>query len=309
MVKSPVPPGYAEVVIQFSQPRYFSRIWGTAAVPITAYAVAQAQWAAAKGGIIVLDPTAAGSLRSSGNGTARVTGASVIADSNNSNAVTVNGRALVSDSGSGTVAITGQSPGYSGNVQGQILTGQPPTPDPFAYLPAPDPTTLPLQTVPEGDDDGIFLHPGRYVGGISTNSNARIQMAPGIYYMDGGDFDYTGNGSLTGSGVMIYSTTGIRIAGNASVRLSPPATGPYTGMTFFVARNSASTIQVSGNGTYNVSGTIYNANGLTTVSGNGDVSLAGQIVTDQLSVSGNGDVNIVWGSAPTARSRSIQLVD
>jgi hypothetical protein len=46
--------GYAEVVVQYFQPRYFSLIWGSASIPISARAVARGQWVPGSSGILVL---------------------------------------------------------------------------------------------------------------------------------------------------------------------------------------------------------------------------------------------------------------
>jgi hypothetical protein len=138
------------------------------------------------------------------------------------------GNAIVADVGQ-KIDITGTNPGYTGNFQGTVLTGQQPTPDPLAYLPAPDPSTMTTHTVPAGQS--VTLEPGRYVGGIHVSGQTSVTMEPGIYYMDGGDFTFSGQGSLNASGVMIYSTGGLSITGLGAVILSPPTSGIYKGIT------------------------------------------------------------------------------
>src|SRR5262245_35726390 len=44
--------GYAEVIISYSQPRYFSSLFGSADLPVVARAVAQGRWYAAHVGIL-----------------------------------------------------------------------------------------------------------------------------------------------------------------------------------------------------------------------------------------------------------------
>jgi Flp pilus assembly protein TadG len=303
-----VPPGYAEVVIQYSQPTYFGKALGVSSMPVIAYAVARAEWKTINAGIIVLDPTAPSSFNAHGNGNANVSGAPIIVDSNNAYALTTTKNALVADSGSGNIYITGTSPGYSGVVQGTVHTAQPPTPDPLAYLPAPDPTTMTTQT-PDLNTNPIVLQPGRYVGGFSYSGAYPIVMQPGMYYMDGGSFSVSGQGNVTANEVMIYATSGISITGNGTVTLSPPTTGPYMGISLFLARTSTGTIQITGNGTFNVTGTLYAAAGLTFVAGNGDLELGGQLISDKVDLGGNADVNINWNKPPTARTRNIQLVE
>jgi hypothetical protein len=298
--------GYVEVIIQFNQKRGFSAILGNGDIPVRARAVARGVWATFNDGILVLHPTAPSALNANGNGTTKVIGANVIVDSNNSQAATTVGNAYVSDPNK-TFYITGTSPGYSGNFQGTILTGQQPTPDPLAYLPVPDPSTMPTETVPAGTN--ITIDPGRYVGGIHISGQTTLTMKPGIYYMDGGNFDFSGQGSLIANGVMIYSTAGLSVTGLGTVTWSPPTTGIYAGLSYFQSRTSPATTIVSGNGGYNITGTFYLADGLAQLQGNGDASVASQVVCLLMTSGGNGVTNINWAGAPTARTRIIGLVE
>jgi hypothetical protein len=299
--------GHAEVIIQYNQPRGFSGVFGSGNIPVRARAVGRGVWAPFNDGIIVLHPTAADALYANGNGSTVVRNANIIVDSNNSQAAATVGNAFVSDAGK-TIYITGANPGYSGNFTGNVLTGQPPTPDPLAYLPEPDPSTLTVQTVPSGTN--ISLQPGRYVGGLSFSGQTTVTMAPGIYYMDGGSgFSFAGQGSLNAAGVMIFSTTGLSITGLGSVTLSPPTTGIYQGITYFQDRSSTATALVNGNGGYNVTGTFYLAGGLANLQGNGDASIASQVVALLMKSGGNGVTAINWSAPATAPTRVISLVE
>src|SRR5262245_42534722 len=60
--------GYAEVIIQYNQPRGFSGILGSGDMPVKARAVARGLWVPFNNGIIVLHPTAASALSANGNG-------------------------------------------------------------------------------------------------------------------------------------------------------------------------------------------------------------------------------------------------
>jgi hypothetical protein len=297
--------GYAEVIVTYKQPRYFSNVFGAAPLPVRARAVARGMWTPFNNGVIVLHPTAAGSLSANGNGDVKVQFASIIVDSNNSQAATTVGNSFVADP-SKPVAITGKNPGYSGNFQATMYTGQPATPDPLAYIPAPDPTSMTAQTA--GGGQAVSLQPGYYASGLHFSGQTTVTMAPGIYYVNG-TFDFSGQGNLNATGVMIYATGGLSITGNGSVTLSPPTTGIYTGITYFQARNSAATAKIAGNGNYNVTGTVYAAGGLADLQGNGDASIASQVVSLLMVAGGNGQTNIVWAGPPSARTRRIQLVE
>jgi hypothetical protein len=299
-------PAYAEVIVQFNQNRAFSNIFGSGPIPVTARAVAQGRWAPNANGVIVLHPTAPSALNANGNGDVRVQNSSIIVNSNSSSAATTVGNAYVADVGR-TINITGSNPGYTGTFYGTVLTGQQPVPDPLAYLPVPDPSTMTVQTASGGQT--VNLQPGRYIGGLNFSGQTTVNMAPGIYYMDGGSFVFSGQGNLNASGVMIYATVGLSITGQGTVILSPPTSGIYTGLTYFQARNSTATTVVAGNGNYNVTGTFYLADGLAQLQGNGDASIASQVVTLLMTAGGNGVTNIVWGGPPTARFRNIGLVE
>jgi hypothetical protein len=298
--------GYAEVIIQFNQKRGFSGIFGSGDIPVVGRAVARGQWVPFNDGIIVLHPTAASALNANGNGTTVVKNGNIIVDSNNFQAATTVGNAFVTDTGK-TLYITGTNPGYSGNFTGTILTNQPPTPDPLAYLPAPDPSTMTTQTVPSGNS--ITLQPGRYVGGLSFSGQTSVTMEPGVYYMDGGSFSFSGQGTLNASGVMVYSTMGLSVTGLGAVTWSPPTTGIYQGISYFQSRTSSATALVNGNGSMNITGTLYVAGGLANLQGNGDASIASQVVALLMSSGGNGITNINWSAPATAPTRLITLVE
>jgi hypothetical protein len=258
--------GYVEVIITHNQPRYFSNLIGSGAMPVKARSVARGQWVPFKNGVIVLSPTASGALNANGNGNVYVKNASIIVDSNNNTAATTVGNAYVADP-TNPIYITGTTPGFSGNFQGTLWTGQPPVPDPLAYLPAPDPTSLTVQTA--GSGTTVNLQPGRYIGGLSFSGQTTINMAPGLYYMDGGSFTLAGQANLNATGVTIYSTAGLSITGQGTVTLSPPTTGIYQGISYFQDRASTATALIAGNGKFNVSGTVYAASGLAQLQGNG----------------------------------------
>src|SRR5205823_5107694 len=72
--------GYAEVVISFYQPRYFSSIFGSEPVAVRARAVARGLWVNFNDGVIVLHPTQSGALSANGNGDVKVRNANIIDD-------------------------------------------------------------------------------------------------------------------------------------------------------------------------------------------------------------------------------------
>src|SRR5205814_10713494 len=126
-------------------------------------------------------------------------------------------------------------------ITGPIKSGQDPTPDPLRFIPPPDPSTMTVRTN-GNSNSGIHytsgnhtLDPGVYNGGISIGGQASATLNPGIYYMNGGGFGFTGQGTLSGTGVMIYNyplanSDTVSISGQGSITLSPMLTGPYKGI-------------------------------------------------------------------------------
>jgi hypothetical protein len=324
--------GYVEVLVTYNQGRSFSQIFGSGAIPVRARAVARGAWVAPHAGVIVLDYSGKGTLNDQGNGAATESGAPIIVNSNNASAAL--------DTGNGTMIapefdITG---GYTISGGGQmlttptpnnILTGVHPTPDPLAYLPVPSqpPSGTITQVSLGGGGTQYTLTPGSYSNLPNFTSGDVVIFKQysynnsGIYYLTSGGLTSTGANLImdpsTTGGIMIYNAgtggnDGINITGNSSgvVNLTPLTNGPYTGLTFFQARNATEDMQIAGNGSFTITGTIYAAAGLLKISGNGAVSNIGsQYVTNDLSITGNGNVKITYAGPQVAKTRIITLVE
>src|SRR5262249_46498460 len=153
--------------------------------------------------------------------------APLIVDSNAPDAITVTGGGTVTAT---EIDVTG-TPGISGTVNAPTInSGQPQTPDPLAYLPAPDTSTMPVYNSVHLTNGTLTINPGVYNGGISVTGGGQVPtliMNPGIYYMKGGGFNLGGQANLTANGVMIYTapqsnSDNISITGTGSITLSPP---------------------------------------------------------------------------------------
>ena len=73
------------------------------------------------------------------------------------------------------------------------------------------------------------LSPGRYCGGIKVTSGAKITFAPGLYIIDGGDLQTSGQAELEGQDVTFVFTGsspsqigGMDISGGTAISLSAP---------------------------------------------------------------------------------------
>ena len=307
--------GYAEVIVQQFQQRAFSAIWGSDPVPVRARAVARGLWVPVNNGIIVLDPTSSGSLTSNG-GSSVTTNAKIIVDSNSPSATIVTGGGVLTAPEFDITGVPGTSTSGGGTISGTILDGQVPTPDPLAYLPEPDPSTMSVQskkTVKLQNQGSLSLQPGIYTGGIQV-TGGNLTLAPGIYYMDGGGFSFSGTGSLTAPGVMIVNapqsnSDTISITGTGAINLSPMTTGLYQGLSLWQTRASTNTLTVSGGGSGSVTGTFYAQHGTLKVSGSGGSSVGSQYISWDVTLSGNGNFSITWSPASVAPEKLLQLVE
>ena len=309
--------GYAEVIIDSYQQRGFSNLFGSDKLTISTRAVAVGAPIAANVGILVLNPAAKSALNANGSGRLTVSGTPVIVDSNDSLAAIAGGggflKAMEFD-------ITGGwgTTGTGGTFDGPIYTGRRPTADPLVYLPDPDKSTMPVQSKKQVHfTSGVEIWgPGVYKGGISVTSTGSLTLLPGIYYMDNGGFQFTGAGSLSAVGVMIYNDPGngnadaISISGQGSIVMTPPTSGIYSGLALFQRRDSTVPVSVSGGSGANITGTFYAAGAnLTVTGGSGAANLGSQYISDTLNLQGDANMTISWNPAGVAKKRMISLVE
>jgi hypothetical protein len=230
--------GAAEVLITYNQARFFSKIWGSAALKVTARAVGRGSYTPAAPGILILDPTDNNTLNVTATGNVTVTNGGAI----DVNSKSANGGATCSNTGNivaDTINLSDNTYNHSntGTLIGQVFYKQPPTPDPLANVPEPAQPALP--TLPASvltllgsnystnngvNDSGnkgntIDLYPGYYAG-IQVTGNDQIVLhdnpggSPGIYYIGSQGLSISNAGGIMGSNVMIYS------AGTGSISLT-----------------------------------------------------------------------------------------
>jgi hypothetical protein len=309
-----LPKGYAEVTVQYNQPRFFSAVLGAGSIPVRARAVARGKWEPSHIGIHVLDLHRSGSLNATGESFGTVAGASVIVNSDATDAAITNGGTLTATSFdiTGGTSITGGKGGFSGDVN----YGTPPQPDPLRHIPEPSTSGMVTQSnSPIHFSNGSRTYsPGRYKGGFSVSGKGNLTLLPGVYYMDGGGFAFSGQGSLVAEGVMIFNApTGpsqnVDISGSGAITMSPPTGGTYKGLTLFQARNAENDLSISGGGAMDISGTFYAANATLKVSGGGDSIIGSQYVSRYLEIVGNGGLTIDYDPDQVIPRRTLQLVE
>jgi hypothetical protein len=167
------------------------------------------------------------------------------------------------------------------------ITQAPPAADPFADLSIP--TVSGNKTVGGGSSP---IQPGNYTNGMNISGTRTMQ--PGIYVVSGGDFKINANANITGTDVTIYikAGTNVSINGNATVHLSAPTSGTYSGMLFFGDRSGTGNVTFNGTAASKLTGAIYFANQdinyLGNFSGNGGCT---QVVGNTVQWSGNTSIN------------------
>jgi hypothetical protein len=262
-------------------------------------------------GILLLDPTGSGALNATGN--AAVT----VSDANNCGAIVINSSSPSAGIASGNAVVTAgeyditgvpgtHTSGHGAFVYGDELNnGESPTVDPLAGIPTPPNVGPPNAVVNDSGGPTLMLWPGTYNGGIHVSGKGSVFLNPGVYYLNGGGFSVSGQGSVSGDGVTIYNaptknSDGFSFSGQAVVRLTGQTTGVDQSIVFFQNPTSTAQFQVSGNASLNLSGIIYAADAAIQVSGqavlldqaNAARTVAAEIDAFDLTVSGNGVVDI-----------------
>jgi hypothetical protein len=263
-------------------------------------------------GLLLLDPTGDKSLMVTGNGSVTVNHCgAVVVDSSNPRAIFLTGNAVVTateaDVGLGGDAVTH---GHATlNLLEPEFNHEAATPDPFglALPPAPSPT-FPAVHVSTGS---VTLPPGTYDGGIAVDGTAAVTLTSGIYYMNGGGFSVSGQGSVTdnGSGVLIVNApTGpsdqITFDGQASVNLAAisgltGALAAYNHMTIFQDPAAANTVMITGQASLTMTGVLYAPAALLKIDGKANAVVStdtnptgGIVVAFDTMVTGNGALTI-----------------
>ncbi|ESY66466.1 MULTISPECIES: pilus assembly protein TadG-related protein [Mesorhizobium] len=274
-----------EVIVGQNLDRIFTSIFTQDKVPEHARAVALIT-DASSACMLALDPSASQAVLFSGNTTVKVVGCSVMSNSIASDAIKLQGSAgLQAD-----CLITAGGVSLSNPVTtvcAAPITQALPAADPYAGLPAPA-ASNPCQNA-----NKTTLGPGTYCNGLSLSGNVTLQ--PGVYVIQGGDFKVNANANISGDGVTIYLAGASRVSmnGNATVTLSAPTSGTYSGVLMYGDRTGTGG-QSTFNGTASslLTGSLYfpkqQVNYLGNFSGKNGCT---RVVADLIQWSGNSTIN------------------
>jgi hypothetical protein len=149
-----------------------------------------------------------------------------------------------------------------GYVQARITTGAPATPDVLADKISPPSKGTSRQQkdflTTNGKTETYNLKPGKY-SELKFDSNDIVNMEPGEYYVDGGEVSFSQSASLNAPEVMIYANSKktVKFKTEGSIRISPPTSGTYKGLSLYLDPSKKGKVQIAKGGGYQISGIVY----------------------------------------------------
>jgi len=262
---------FVEAIVQYNLPKSFGGIFTNNNLPVSARAVAVGR--PIQLGVLALQQTGANAFQFDARGNMTINNGAVFVNSSDAAAMAVSNKG-------GTLSAAGFSVtgNYSntGTIEGQVYAGTHRMPDPLLALPVPDSSSLSVQsgsakTISSG---AAILSPGIYKGGLNISGTAAVLMLPGIYIMQGGGFQITGDADVVGLTPLIYNTSGtglpgpITITSDGDVALTAAATGTYQGISIIQDRALSQPVTITGNGGTFIGGAVYAPAAPVNLSGN-----------------------------------------
>jgi Flp pilus assembly protein TadG len=286
--------GYVEAIVSQVEPVFFMKLFSFTSMRVTARAVAF-NGATSTNCVLADNLNQAATIDLQGSFNANFPGCSVVDNSNSPSALdfTGGGGSLTA----GAVGVVGGAAGHTGDSSPAPVTGIAPMSDPLASLPPPTYNAASCTAPPTGTTWGPASPGGTvcYSGNINVGTR-NVTMTAGIYVFTG-DLDFTGNGSLTGTGVTLYfagpnGTLGGPGNGNTTLNLTAPTSGTYNGILIYQDRTDANLGELNGVPITNLKGIIYMPDAPLEFSGNTTSNLTTVLIVNQLIEQGNATVNI-----------------
>jgi len=313
-------PGYIEVTIteQVLTRFLFGASGGRTAV--TVHAVAGVARSGTGQAVIVTRSSGSATFRLLSSTRFTITGGGTNTNTTNNNAISIG-------SGGQLTAtfhrVTGNvNAADAGRMSPAPTTGAAAAADPFASLAGPSTTGLPSYAGQAISNATVTLNPGVYTGLITVSTNGIARLNAGTYIFRAG-LRTTNNGSLVlagTNGVLLYNANAnypaagggcgnLSLAGTGTLTLSASRTGSYTGMLVFQDRSCTNGAAITVRTGTSLSGTLYVPAALLTISVANNVTIASQIVADQLTLSGNNTLTMTFTPASVTGTRVPSLVE
>lgn len=250
------------VLLQTTSDLPFSKMLGVTAPVIygeaTAAVVSEGEYC-----VVSLESSSAVGITLQGNASVGL-GCGIITNSRASNAVTAGGSSTVTATPVAAVGGLSSSSNYVSPTT--LLPYTIPQADPYANLPTPNPTSCSgkVSVNPQGS---ASINPGCYRG---FDIKGTLNMAPGIYYVDGSSFSIGSQAVVNGTGVTIILTSSnaatnpsqiatVDINGGATLNLTASSSGIYAGVLFYQDRRAldSGTNLINGNASSSFEGAFY----------------------------------------------------
>jgi hypothetical protein len=296
-----------EVELSIELPRYFTSFFFEDMVTERVRAVALMQ-TAANACVLALSTTLSHAARFSGSSSLNLVGCTVMSNSMTPDAVQVQGSATLSADCIIAVGGVDLTAGATMTECPGAITNAPPAGDPFADVPIPD-GSGPTYT----STGGPVLQPGNYTNGMTLSGTKTL--SPGVYVISGGNFKINANANISGAGVTLVFKPGtsVSINGTATVNLSAPTSGTYSGILLFGDRSATDDVTLNGTADSKLTGAVYfanqNINYLGNFSGNGGCT---QVVGKTVEWSGNTTINqdcTAYGMRTIPAMQLVKLVE
>lgn len=221
-----------EVLLRSETPRYFTALFSKDPVTFNVRAVAQYD-STQEACLLALDTWSSDAVIFIGNPTATFDGCVVMSNSLADDSITIAGSADVTAScvvSAGKASITADLTLTDCAAPQEEM---PQAADPYDHLPEP-PLPAACSPVPKAKKDEVTsLSAGRYCGGLALKGDYALDS--GVYVIDGGSFRINSNSVVTGANVTFFLTNGATVDfnGSATVTLSAPTSGTYSGVLMF----------------------------------------------------------------------------
>ena len=306
----------------------FAPVLGKTSNSIRARAAAAAGPAAPNNCVLcLLDPAAPRALENLGFGDLTVNGGGIAVNSGDPLALVLSGAGDIS--AEQIRVIGGLSDLGTGSLLPPAELGGPPVPDPLADLPTPDllaAPPIPRTAPPQPITTNTLLQPGIY-DTITVEGSAILTLATGVYVFTGSDgLTVRENGRVVSSagGATIYlacsgypvpcsgSGARFRVEDSGRFQASPPAIGPYAGLSIFAAPGNTRTMRFQSSRNVTLAGVLYGPDTPVRMEDTGDLRVNSLMVVRALSlttvpgpdasVTASSPSRARWTSCPTCWS-------
>lgn len=312
-----VDPAYAgdsspvEVNLTRNMSVLFSGVFlGGTEVTLTARAVGRTISAAAVGGavgcVLALDPTASSAIYFKNNAASTNANCIIISNSSSATGLYLENNAYIN----GPVQVVGNwHLSNNAHLNGSPNTaGVAATADPYASVPTPSASKPAACTAQSGSGSNNItrnLTPGRFCSGWDFNNNVTLNLSAGTYYIES-KLKIQNNVIVNATGGVTIALAGnfaMYIKNNATLNITAPTSGTYSGLAFISDSNATSTLvqTFDNNAILNVTGAIYFPNQTLELENNASsTSTCTQFIARKVSLSNNAAIGSTCTGTGTA---------